>query len=65
MNGARGPGPAVDIVIDNYNYGRFLRDAIESACAQTHEQVNVIVGRRRLDRRLAPDRCTLRGPGRP
>ncbi len=34
---------AVDIVIDNFNYGRFLPDAIESACAQTHERVKVIV----------------------
>lgn len=33
----------VDIVIDNYNYGAFLAGAIESACAQTHERVNVIV----------------------
>jgi hypothetical protein len=33
----------VDIVIDNYNYGRFLPEAIESALAQTHERVNVIV----------------------
>jgi hypothetical protein len=34
---------AVDIVIDNYNYGRFLPDAIESACAQTHGKVTVTV----------------------
>lgn len=34
---------AVDIVIDNYNYGRFLPDAIESACAQTHPKVTVTV----------------------
>jgi hypothetical protein len=34
---------AVDIVIDNYNYGRFLPDAIESACAQTHPKVSVTV----------------------
>jgi CTP:molybdopterin cytidylyltransferase MocA len=34
---------AVDIVIDNYNYGRYLADAIESACAQTHERVTVTV----------------------
>src|ERR1700710_2740423 len=33
----------VDIVIDNYNYGRFLPDAIESALAQTHEKVTVTV----------------------
>jgi hypothetical protein len=34
---------AVDIVIDNYNYGRYLPDAIESALAQTHERVTVTV----------------------
>jgi glycosyltransferase involved in cell wall biosynthesis len=34
---------AVDIVIDNYNYAEFLPAAIESALAQTHEQVTVIV----------------------
>jgi len=32
----------VDIVINNHNYGAFLADAIESACAQTHAQVNVL-----------------------
>jgi glycosyltransferase involved in cell wall biosynthesis len=34
---------AVDIVIDNYNYDAFLAAAIESALAQTHERVGVIV----------------------
>lgn len=34
---------AVDVVIDNYNYGEFLAAAIESARAQTHERVHVIV----------------------
>ncbi len=34
---------AVDIVIDNYNYGRYLGAAIESALAQTHSQVRLIV----------------------
>jgi hypothetical protein len=41
-----GPGPAapsVDIVINNYNYGRFLPAAIESACNQNHDKVRVIV----------------------
>lgn len=33
----------VDIVINNYNYGRYLAEAIDSACAQTHENVGVIV----------------------
>lgn len=32
----------VDIVINNYNYGRFLALAIESALAQTHRSVTVI-----------------------
>jgi hypothetical protein len=32
----------VDIVINNHNYGAFLEDAIESACDQTHECVNVV-----------------------
>jgi hypothetical protein len=33
----------VDIVIDNYNYGAYLGDAIESARRQTHGRVNVVV----------------------
>jgi glycosyltransferase involved in cell wall biosynthesis len=33
----------IDIVIDNYNYGRFVAEAIESALAQTHPRVKVIV----------------------
>jgi hypothetical protein len=32
----------VDIVINNHNYGAFLEEAIESACRQTHERVNVL-----------------------
>jgi glycosyltransferase involved in cell wall biosynthesis len=35
--------PLVSIVINNYNYGRFLRDAIESALAQTYPDVEVVV----------------------
>ncbi len=35
--------PSVDIVINNYNYGRYLAAAIESACSQTHDRVRVIV----------------------
>jgi glycosyltransferase involved in cell wall biosynthesis len=34
---------AVDVVVTNHNYGRFLAEALESACAQTHANVNVIV----------------------
>ncbi len=35
--------PAVSIVIDNYNYGRYLPAAIESALAQTAAGVEVVV----------------------
>jgi glycosyltransferase involved in cell wall biosynthesis len=35
--------PSVDIVVTNHNYGRFLPEAIESACAQTHPEVSVVV----------------------
>jgi GT2 family glycosyltransferase len=34
---------SVDIVVDNYNYAQYLPAAIDSARAQTHPQVNVIV----------------------
>jgi glycosyltransferase involved in cell wall biosynthesis len=43
MNSPNPPALAVDIVINNYNYARFLVKAIESACAQTHERTRVIV----------------------
>src|SRR5919198_2354777 len=33
----------VSIIITNYNYGHFLGEAIESALAQTHGHVEVIV----------------------
>lgn len=33
----------VSILINSYNYGRFLRDAIESALAQTYRRCEVIV----------------------
>jgi glycosyltransferase involved in cell wall biosynthesis len=35
--------PLVSIVIDNYNYARFVGAAIESALAQSHERCEVIV----------------------
>jgi len=38
-----GENLAVDIVVNNYNYGRFLAEAIESALGQTHERVRTIV----------------------
>lgn len=34
---------AVDVVIDNFNYGRYLPAAIDSALGQTHEPTRVIV----------------------
>ena len=34
---------AVDVLVTNHNYARFLPQAIESACAQTHPAVNVVV----------------------
>jgi glycosyltransferase involved in cell wall biosynthesis len=43
MTGGRGAGPSVEIVINNYNYGRFLAAAIKSACEQTHDDVRVTV----------------------
>jgi len=35
--------PLLSIVIDNYNYGRFLEQAVESALAQSYDNVEVIV----------------------
>src|SRR3954469_17707313 len=35
--------PLVSIIIDNYNYGRFIGDAIDSALAQTYANKEVIV----------------------
>ena len=35
--------PLVSILINNYNYGRFLRDAIDSALAQTYPHIEVVV----------------------
>lgn len=35
--------PRVDVVVNNFNYARFLDDAIDSALAQTYEHVRVIV----------------------
>lgn len=33
----------VSIIVNNYNYGRFLRQSIESALGQTHPRVAVVV----------------------
>jgi hypothetical protein len=41
--GGAAPDLAVEIVISNYNYGRFLADAVDSALAQTHAAVRTIV----------------------
>jgi glycosyltransferase involved in cell wall biosynthesis len=35
--------PTVSIVIINYNYGRFLREAIDSALRQTYPHIEVVV----------------------
>ena len=35
--------PLTSIIINNYNYGRFLPDAIESALNQTYQPIEVIV----------------------
>lgn len=39
----RGTGPLVSVIINNYNYARFLGDAIDSALEQTYAPVEVIV----------------------
>ena len=43
MSGRDPAAIEVDIVIDNYNYARFLPQAIDSALAQSHPKVRVIV----------------------
>lgn len=35
--------PLVSIVINNYNYGRFLGDAIDSALGQSHPCIEIVV----------------------
>jgi hypothetical protein len=37
------PSPLVSIVIDNFNYARFLKQSIDSALAQVYPRVEVIV----------------------
>jgi glycosyltransferase involved in cell wall biosynthesis len=34
---------SVDVVVTNHNYARFLPEAVESACAQSHPDVRVVV----------------------
>ena len=35
--------PLVSVLINNYNYGRFLRQAIESVISQTYREIEVVV----------------------
>lgn len=37
------PLPLVSVIIDNYNYGQFLGEAIDSALAQSYPNIEVIV----------------------
>ncbi len=37
------PGPLVTILINNYNYGRFIGEAIESALSQTYKRIEIMV----------------------
>jgi glycosyltransferase involved in cell wall biosynthesis len=37
------PGPLVSILINNYNYARFLREAIDSALSQSYSRVEIIL----------------------
>jgi len=41
--GGHSARPLVSIVINNYNYGRYLAQAIRSAVAQTYAHCEVIV----------------------
>jgi glycosyltransferase involved in cell wall biosynthesis len=35
--------PLVSVIINNYNYGHFLREAVDSALCQTYQKIEVIV----------------------
>lgn len=35
--------PLVSVIINNYNYGRFLATAIESVLAQTYRPIEAVV----------------------
>ncbi|MEO1765242.1 MAG: glycosyltransferase, partial [Cyanobacteria bacterium J06629_18] len=35
--------PLVSVIIGNYNYGRFIAEAIESVLSQTYENFELIV----------------------
>jgi glycosyltransferase involved in cell wall biosynthesis len=43
MNGKPCESPLVSVVVNNYNYGRFLREAIDSALNQTYPRTEVVV----------------------
>ena len=36
-------GPRVSVVVNNFNYERYLGEAIDSALAQDHDDVEVVV----------------------
>jgi glycosyltransferase involved in cell wall biosynthesis len=41
--GRRFSPPLVSVIVNNYNYGRFLRDAVDSVFAQTYPQIECII----------------------
>ena len=43
MSDRSGSDLAVDVVVCNHDYGRFVTEAVESALAQTHPRVKVVV----------------------
>jgi len=43
MNTTQSTSPLVSIIINNYNYSHFLRDAVNSALNQTYARVEIIV----------------------
>jgi glycosyltransferase involved in cell wall biosynthesis len=43
MNGSRTEAPAVSVLIDNFNYGRYLGAAIESILAQSYAVREIVV----------------------